>query len=187
MSTHVPATPMDPDQPLDTFADCHKGIVAQLTTLGELPALLGAVAQARQIAQDTVQFFQDAVFNHHVEEEKDLFPVVLAHAHAGQERTEIQHLVDQLTQEHRSIERAWAGLEQGLTRLARGQSAEVDGAAVADLVRRYGAHAQFEEQEFLPRCATILGRSSADMAELGLSLHMRHVRRDMQRFGLRGS
>jgi hemerythrin-like domain-containing protein len=187
MSSKPTATPLDDEQPLDTFANCHKGIVTQLSALGELPTLLGAASRARQIADDTVQFFQDAVFNHHVEEEKDLFPTVLAHAQAGQERNEIQHLVQQLTAEHRSIEKLWASLQPGLARLAKGQSAEVDGAAVEDLVRRYGAHARFEETEFLPRCAAILGRSSADMAELGLSLHMRHVKRDMQRFGLRGS
>lgn len=187
MSAHHNTPPLDDEQPLNAFADCHKGIVTQLNTLGELPALLASLARARQIAEDTVQFFQDAVFHHHVEEEKDLFPAVLAHAHAGQERNEIQHLVEQLTAEHRSIEKLWASLQPGLARLAKGQLAEVDGAAVDDLVRRYGAHARFEESEFLPRCATILGRSSADMAELGLALHMRHVKRDMQRFGLRGS
>ena len=187
MSPNPIAPALDDEQPLNIFADCHKGIVTQLNILGELPALLGAAARVRQIADDTVQFFQDAVFHHHVEEEKDLFPAVLAHAQAGQERKEIEHLVQQLTAEHRSIETLWARLQPGLARLAKGQSAEVDAAAVEDLVSRYGAHARFEEAEFLPRCATILGRSSADMAELGLSLHIRHVKRDMQRFGLRGS
>jgi len=187
MSSNHTTTPLDDEQPLNVFADCHKGIVTQLNTLGELPALLASVSRARQIAEDTVQFFQDAVFNHHVDEEKDLFPAVLAHAHAGQERNEMQHLVEQLTAEHRSIEKLWARLQPGLARLAKGQSSEVDGAAVQDLVRRYSAHARFEEAEFLPRCAEILGRSSADMADLGLSMHMRHVKRDMQRHGMRGS
>ncbi len=95
--------------------------------------------------------------------------------------------MQQLTAEHHSTERAWAGLQPCLARLAAGQSAEVDGAAVEGLVRRHGAHACFEEAEFLPHCAAILGRSSADVAELGLSLHMPLVRRDMRRLGLRGS
>jgi len=185
--SHTPAPSTDDPAPLDRFADCHKGIVSHLHTLGELPALLASLARARQIADSTVQFFQDAVFSHHVDEEKDLFPAVLAHATAGQERNEVQHLVQQLTAEHRSIEKLWAGLQPGLARLAKGQAAEVDGSAVDDLVRRYAAHARFEEAEFLPRCEAILGRSDADMAELGLALHLRHARRDMQRFGLRGS
>lgn len=185
--SHTPATAPDDAAPLDRFADCHKGIVSHLETLGELPALLASLERARQIADSTVQFFQDAVFSHHVDEEKDLFAAVLAHAAAGQERDGVQHLVTQLTAEHRSIERLWAGLQPGLARLAKGQSAEVDVSAVDDLVRRYTAHARFEEAEFLPRCEAILGRSDADMADLGLALHLRDVKRDMQRFGLRGS
>lgn len=182
-----PATSVDDAEPLERFAECHKGIVNQLQSLRELPALLAAVARAREIAADTEQFFQQAVFSHHADEEKDLFPAVLAHASAGKERNEVQHLVEQLTAEHRSIEKLWATLQPGLARLAQGQPGDVDAAAVENLVRRYTAHARFEEAEFLPRCEAILGRSSADMAELGLALHMRHVRRDMQRFGLRGS
>ena len=182
-----PTTDLDDTQPLDQFADCHQGIQHQLHDLSQLPALLVGLARARQIAEDTVQFFQDAVFNHHAEEEKELFPAVLAHAAPGQERNEVQHLVELLTAEHRSIEKQWAVLQPGLARLAKGQAADVDGVAIDDLVRRYSTHARFEETEFLPRCQAILGRSSADMAELGLALHLRHVKRDMQRFGLRGS
>jgi len=184
--TPTAASPGDAP-PLEQLAECHQGIVTQLDTLGELPALLASVARARQIAEATVQVFQDAVFSHHVDEEKDLFPAVLAHAASGQEHDEMQHLVAQLTAEHRSIEKAWAHLQPALARLASGLAADVDGAAITDLVRRYSAHARFEEAEFLPRCEAILGRDNADMAELGLAMHMRHVRRDNQRFGLRGS
>lgn len=55
---------------------------------------------------------------------------------------------------------------------------------VEDLIRRYTAHARFEEQQLLPRAAVILGR---DSAALGLALHMRHVVREVRRNGLRGS
>ena len=81
----------------------------------------------------------------------------------------------------------WARLRPDITKLAKGQAAELDIAAVEDLIRRYAAHARFEEEQFLPRSAAILGRDSAEMAALGLSLHMRHVVRDVRRHGLRGS
>jgi len=183
------STPSDADDapPLDGFANCHAGIVANLNTFGELPALVEPAARARKIAEDTLQFFQTVVFDHHADEEKDLFPAVLARAAQGRERVEIQHLVSQLTAEHRSIEAQWARLQPGITQLAKGQAADLDTAAVEDLIRRYMAHARFEEKEFLPRSAAILGRDSAEMAELGLSLHMRHVVRDARRHGLRGS
>lgn len=188
--TSIPVTASadaDSDAPLTNFSSCHEGILAHLATFGELPALLEPVARAHRIAQETLQFFQDVVFNHHVEEEKDLFPAVLASAAEGRERNEVRHLIDQLTAEHRSIEKAWANLQPGIARLAKGQTAEVNAAAIEELISRYTAHARFEENEFLPRSEAILGRNSADMAALGLSLHMRHVRQDMRRHGLRGS
>jgi hypothetical protein len=43
------------------------------------------------------------------------------------------------------------------------------------MVQRYQAHAQLEEQAFLPLAQTVLGRNGNHMAALGLSLHMRHV------------
>ena len=43
------------------------------------------------------------------------------------------------------------------------------------MVQRYQAHAQLEEQAFLPLAQTILGRNDNHMAALGLTLHMRHV------------
>jgi hypothetical protein len=43
------------------------------------------------------------------------------------------------------------------------------------LVTQYRAHAQFEEQSFLPLSQAILGRNSHHLAALGLSLHMRHT------------
>ena len=43
------------------------------------------------------------------------------------------------------------------------------------LLERYASHASYEEQEFLPLAQEILGRSSSDMAALGISLHLRHA------------
>ena len=136
---------------------------------------MGGVARARQIAQQTIDFFHEAVFAHHTEEEKDLFMIVLAKAEAGEEHERVRRLVDQLTAEHRDIEAQWRQLEPHLKKLLKGDAAEVDGAAIERLVRPYQQHARIEETEFLPLSAAILGRESADLAALGLSLHTRHV------------
>ena len=76
----------DSDAPISHFSNCHTGILAQLARLGDLPVLLGPAAQARKIAQESLTFFDDALFNHHTEEEKDLFPAVYKSAQAGAER-----------------------------------------------------------------------------------------------------
>jgi hemerythrin-like domain-containing protein len=163
------------DDPLDRFSLCHAGILSQLQALDELPALARAAARARRTADEAVRFFHDVIHEHHAQEEQELFPAVLASAVTGDERDGVRRIVEQLTREHREVEAAWAKLEPALKAVAKGREAELDAAAVEALVRRYEAHAAFEEREFLPLSETILGRNSAHLAALGLSLHMRHA------------
>ena len=163
------------DAPLLNFSNCHVGILSHLKSFGELPALLEPAARARKIAEETLVFFHDAVFEHHAEEERELFPAVLASAVKGEELDRIKVMVDQLTAEHRVIEAAWARLEPELKKVAKGHASELNSAGVEHLVRSYQAHAAFEEAQFLPLAHTILGRNSNHMAALGMSLHIRHA------------
>ena len=172
--------------PVESFAQCHAGIVAHLRDLQELPDLLKPAARARAVAQDTLDFFHEAVFDHHKEEEKDLFPAVLAHAAAGEERDAVQRMVSELSAEHRRIEAQWRELQPQLAQVAKGHAVSCDAQAVQELVRTYMAHANWEEVRFLPLAQTILGRHSEDLAALGLALHTRHVIKAARR-GLRGS
>lgn len=163
------------DDPLSQFSQCHTGILRQLDALSELPALAQAAARARQTADETLRFFRDVIYEHHAEEEKELFPAVLASANPGEERDKVQEIVERLTRQHREVESTWSHLERALGHVAKGRSAEIDAAAVADLVRRYQDHATFEEEVFLPLSQAILGRHDEHMAALGLSLHIRHA------------
>ncbi len=163
------------DRPLDEFRNCHIGIASHLNSLAEVPTLLEPAAKARRIAGETVDFFRRAVYEHHAEEERELFPAVLASAQAGEERSRVQALADRLTSEHRMIEAIWKNIEPQLKDVARGRDSSLDSRDVAYLVKTYLEHARFEETEFLPLSQTILGRNSNHMAALGLSLHMRHV------------
>ncbi len=185
--TRATPSPNDSSAPLTSFSSCHEGILSHLKTFGELPALLEPVARARTIAEDTLKFFREAMFDHHAEEEKDLFPAVLDRAEQGEERENVRKLVDQLKAEHRAIEALWLGMEPQIKKLAKGQPADVDGMAVQSLVRKYAAHAKLEQDQFLPLAERILGRDSTEMAALGLSLHMRHVVRAWHRHGISGS
>ncbi len=174
------ATPAHPthgeNAPLTTFTDCHAGILKRLKALDALPALLEPAAQARQIATDSLAFFREAIFEHHLDEERDLFPAVLASAQAGAERDRVQAMTERLACEHRAIESLWKSLEKALKRVGKGQDADLDVDELHQLVAAYAAHAGYEEAEFLPLSQTILGRNSNHMAALGLSLHMKHVR-----------
>ena len=184
--SHAPQNPVDTDVPLNNFSHCHAGILRHLDTFGELPALLAPAQRARAVAEDIVKFFRAAAFEHHEEEEQELFTAVLADARPGEERERVQAMIALLTREHRDIEAQWRQLEPHLKKLLKGDAAEVDGAAIERLVRPYQQHARIEETEFLPLSAAILGRESADLAALGLSLHTRHVVRGARQ-GLCGS
>ena len=166
---------LDPDQPLMNFSNCHVGIVSQLDRLGQLPALLAPAELARKTAESALAFFPKAVYAHHAEEEQELFPAVRASAQPGEERVQVESLIDRLTFQHRELERMWEQVEPELRKVAKGQSASLDVITLTELVNQYQAHAQFEEEAFLPLSQTILGRNGNHMAALGLSLHMRHA------------
>jgi hypothetical protein len=175
--TAQPSHPLalDPDAPLTAFSQCHAGILARLDALAGLPALIAAAEKARKVSTDALALFQHGVFDHHAEEEGELFCAVVRSAHAGHERDSVQAMVDRLTHEHRSMEALWKRVEPAVHATARGKPAQIDSAAVAELVCAYGNHARFEEQEFLPLAEIILGRNGNHMAALGLSMHMRHA------------
>ncbi len=169
-------TPLDTDTPLPHFAHCHEGILAQLHRLSDLPALLPPAALARQTAQQSLAFFQDVMFVHHLEEEKDLFPAVQASAVKGEERMHVDALIDSLVASHRRLESLWRGLEPELKKAAKGQDCQLNSDNLQAFVALYNQHAAHEEQAFLPLAERILSRNSHHMAALGLSLHMRHMR-----------
>ena len=169
--------------PIRSFSHSHDGIVARLRDMEKLPELLEPMAQARKIAANSVQFIRQVVFEHHIEEERDLFPAVLASAAKGDERSKVQQMVDQLVREHRDVESAFTKLEPRLNAIAKGQANEIDVAALDDVVRRYIAHARFEEDQFLPLAETILQRNANHMAALGVSLHARHTMKDLKDHG----
>ena len=171
----APQNPIDTDAPLTNFSQCHAGILRHLNDFGQLPELLEPAQRLRQIAERFVEFFREAVFEHHQEEERELFPAVLASAEPGPERQRVQQMVDQLTREHRDVEAAWRRLQPHLQHIAAGRDSDLDVVALQALVAHYKGHARYEESQFLPLAQRILGRNSNHLAALGLSLHMRRA------------
>lgn len=163
-----------PDQPIVDFSQCHEGIFRKLDQLSELPALLEPAQRAREVAEKSLEFFREAIFEHHLDEERELFPAVIESAQDDTERAKVQAMNKRLTDEHRELEKLWKSLESGLKKVVKGQFGEVNVSDLARLVSQYRAHALFEEQEYLPLAQQILGRNGNHMAALGLSLHMRH-------------
>lgn len=168
-------TPAPMETPLDGFSRCHLGILTQLAAAAELPQLIAAADKARHVASDALALFDSSVFDHHADEEKDLFPAVQRSAAPGEESERVAEMTLRLTHEHRAIEALWAQIKPAVKTVAHGRAVELDAAALEQLVRLYTAHARFEEQQFLPLAQRILSRDSKHLAALGIALHMRHV------------
>ena len=75
--------------------------------------MLAPAERARQIAEHSLAFFREAIFEHHLDEERELFPLVLSHAQAGGEHDQVKVLVQRLTDEHRELETLWKRIESG--------------------------------------------------------------------------
>jgi len=162
--------------PVDDFSDCHMGILRGLQAFADLPLLKDAALRAMALADQTLKLFDEAVLEHHAQEEEELFPAVIRSARAGTERELAKALVVRLTEEHRELEDLWKRLRPEVKAVSEGRHAQMRQPAVDLLVEVYAAHARSEEREFLPLAQEILGRDDNHMAALGMSLHMRHVR-----------
>lgn len=176
MNASSPVQSLDQrETPLAGFSRCHQGILSRLESFADLPGLAAAAERARRVAADTLVLFEATVLEHHADEEAELFVAVQRSATPGQERTWVSAMVQRLTVEHRSIEALWKQVKPSVKAAAVGKPVELDPAAIAELVSSYQAHAQFEEQEFLPLARQILGRNGNHLAALGMALHMRHA------------
>jgi hemerythrin-like domain-containing protein len=161
--------------PIGSFSHSHDGIVRHLDAMKQLPELLHAAERARELAEKTRWFFREVIFEHHQEEERALFEAVMASAAEGDELAQMKSAIDRLTREHRAVESMCKQLEPELKKMAKGQPCNLDLPAIEKLITEYGAHARYEEDEFLPKADAILSRNPNHMAALGLTLHMRHV------------
>jgi hemerythrin-like domain-containing protein len=164
------------DEALSVFARSHVNIVERMQQLGELPERLaraGLNDENRACAAGLYRFFNDAVLDHHDEEERELFPAMRHSATPGDEAGLVDSLVTRLEREHRELEALWDRIEPALRRLGRGKPAELDAAVVKELVERYRAHARFEESAVLPLAERRL--KSGDRAALALALAMRRT------------
>jgi hypothetical protein len=83
--------------PIDDLASCHSGILTRLATLSELPALREAAIRVHGIASESLGFFGEVIFQHHLDEERELFPAVLQAAEAS-EREMVKSIISRLVQ-----------------------------------------------------------------------------------------
>lgn len=164
------------EAPLAEFKDCHAGIVKNLDQLAELPALLAPAEVARKNAQSALAFFNKVLYDHHSDEEKDLFPMVELSCASEAERNKVRAITETLIKQHRELEELWGRLAVDLKKIALGKAHDLNLADLEKMVESYKDHASHEETAYLPLAKEILGRDDANRAALALSLHLHHVR-----------
>jgi hemerythrin-like domain-containing protein len=112
-----PATPGDGFEVLDA---CHRQMIF---TLGKLAALISALKsrgpdpEARALAAEIVRFFSTTAHDHHEDEERHVFPTLLATG-----KPELVQAVHRLQQDHGWLEQDWLELSPHLDAVAAGQS-----------------------------------------------------------------
>lgn len=151
---HAPAL----DEPLEILEACHERIEAQLKTLERLLAHLpqhGADEQARQAAKAILRYFDSAGYNHHEDEEGNLFPNLIARTPADEAKA-VQAFIDGLLADHSRMAAALCDVRQQLLPIADGSSTALTNASVEQLTRLYRQHIEKENRELLPLSRRLL-------------------------------
>jgi len=144
------------DAPFDMLEACHERVhrmVALLQRLQKHVELQGCDAQARQAAVDVMRYFDIAAPLHHQDEELHVFPLLMQQPDAVLHRT-VQNLMDQ----HRSMERAWTVMRSVLEELSHGDSNQPFAALREEDVKMFAAlyvqHIDLEELVAYPAART---------------------------------
>ncbi|MFD0667804.1 hemerythrin domain-containing protein [Ramlibacter sp. MAHUQ-53] len=164
------------EQPFEMLDACHERVQRMLRLLERLRAHVaahGADAQARQAARDVMRYFDLAAPQHHLDEERHVFPPLLA---AGD--PELAAVVRQLQQDHARMEADWAHAREVLAGLAGGTLATLDaaqGASLEAFAALYADHIVAEDRVAYPAARERL--DAAALAAMGQDM--------MQRRGVR--
>ena len=118
-SSDLPGAPASPDS-FDVLDVCHRQTIF---TLGKLAALVSALTsrgpddEARALAAEIVLHFSTTAREHHEDEERHVFPKLLASG-----KPEHVQAVRRLQQDHGWLEEDWLELSPHLDAVAAGQS-----------------------------------------------------------------
>lgn len=137
------------EQPLDMLQACHQRVLRMCTLLEKLVAhasTAGADSQARQAAADIQRYFDLAGPHHHEDEERHLFPRMLA---SGDDRQIA--LAQKLHGQHVAMAALWQTLRSELEQMQAGEAqALLQSQAVAPFLASYRDHIACEEDEAYP-------------------------------------
>jgi hemerythrin-like domain-containing protein len=155
------------DEPLEMLAACHERIEEQLRTLEKLVEHLpakGADKAAREAAAQVMRYFDTAGVHHHRDEDEDVFPLLRQRA-AERNRPEVSAVMNDLEEEHATLDRQWSRVRERLDAVAGGRENALDREDVAHFAWVYRRHMDAEATLVLPFAREAL--SEPERAALG--------------------
>jgi len=157
--------------------ECHRRTLAALDKLETIVDRIdgGVDAQTRMLAAEVVRHFSTTVREHHEDEERHVFPKLLATADAETEQTILR-----LQQDHHWLDEDWHELEPHLDAIARGQN-WYDVAFLRDGVTVFSAlardHIELEETCLYPEARARTGAVEAEAMGREMAARRRAARR----------
>ena len=153
------------DEPIEMLLACHERVLRMLQLLQRLGGHLadrGIDGDARQAARDVLRYFDIAGPAHHEDEERHLFPALLAAAQPH--RAARVQLVQRLHQDHEAMAQTWRLVRADLQAVCdAGCGSEGLLASLAPARERwqqfaelYAGHIRAEEDEAYPAARALL-------------------------------
>ena len=143
------------DEPFEMLLACHQRVERMLVLLERLArhlAAQGADADAQQAAADVMRYFDLAGPAHHLDEERHLFPALLATGDAT-----LQGLVQGLQQDHLAMTVVWQAVRADLAAVQAGKLPHALAAGRwAGFADHYRRHVALEESLAYPAAQPLL-------------------------------
>jgi hemerythrin-like domain-containing protein len=153
------------DEPLALLRTSHSGILDHCDLLEQLVTKLksgGDETDLRNTARKIINYFSGDARLHHLDEEKDLFPLL------ARQSLKLADLIHVLRQEHEQLDVLWAALEDGLKHITRIDDPEPFVVAASRFCELNRQHVKRENMEFLPVAASSL--SSEQIKDIGVAM-----------------
>ncbi len=166
LQTNVEAP--DFSDPLGLLKACHQRILGFCNLLEKMVVhnnKNGIDSEFKQAAQKIHRYFTTAGILHHMDEEQDLFPLLVGQS------LKIAAIINDLKQDHIAMNAAWEKLEPVLAHPAIIEDASEFEQWVNEFCHLYRKHIKTEEEDFLSIAQHML--SSEQLVHLGESMKER--------------
>lgn len=154
--------------PREALGHCHRCIAAMLDRLEALATELAGQVHGADLsdrARTLVAQLDEALGVHMLDEEKDVFPAVLAAADSPARRAQAFELVSSLLVEHRELAELWHRLRIALLALGGGVALAFPGGTAADFLVFVRRHLEREGLELAEVVGAMDSTRSRDIAD----------------------